>query len=204
MKKDLQIYLSNHNSFFDKILIKKRLEILNILNFYLKDQIFEDVLDIGTTNDLNKSSNFIIKNLKNIKSYKCISNQRINSNLFSKILTKSITKDLSEKEIADFVPKKILGYINSGTTEDAVNFPTIRLPQQKDRHRFLHIHRNVPGVMAEINKVLASYQLNLVGQYLSTDPEVGYVISDVNNAYNPEVVSALKAIPNTRKFRVLY
>lgn len=102
MKKDLQIYLSNHNSFFDKILIKKRLEILNILNFYLKDQIFEDVLDIGTTNDLNKSSNFIIKNLKNIKSYKCISNQRINSNLFSKILTKSITKDLSEKEIADF------------------------------------------------------------------------------------------------------
>ena len=47
MKKDLQIYLSNHNSFFDKILIKKRLEILNILNFYLKDQIFEDVLDIG-------------------------------------------------------------------------------------------------------------------------------------------------------------
>jgi len=100
--------------------------------------------------------------------------------------------------------KKILGYINSGTTEDAVNFPTIRLPQQKDRHRFLHIHRNVPGVMAEINKVLASYQLNLVGQYLSTDPEVGYVISDVNNAYNPEVVSALKAIPNTIKFRVLY
>ena len=110
----------------------------------------------------------------------------------------------AQKDIADFVPKKILGYINSGTTEDAVNFPTIRLPQQKDRHRFLHIHRNVPGVMAEINKVLASYQLNLVGQYLSTDPEVGYVISDVNNAYNPEVVSALKAIPNTIKFRVLY
>ena len=58
--------------------------------------------------------------------------------------------------------------------------------------------------MAEINKVLASYQLNLVGQFLSTDPEVGYVISDVDTAYNPEVVSALRAVPNTIKFRVLY
>ncbi|MFM1807519.1 MAG: Phosphoserine phosphatase / D-3-phosphoglycerate dehydrogenase [Bacteroidota bacterium] len=110
----------------------------------------------------------------------------------------------AQRDIADFVPKKILGYINSGSTEDSVNFPTIRLPQQKDRHRFLHIHKNVPGVMAEINKVLAQYQLNLVGQYLSTDPEVGYVISDVDTAYNPEVVSALKAVPNTIRFRVLY
>ena len=110
----------------------------------------------------------------------------------------------AQRDIADFVPKKILGYINSGSTEDSVNFPNIRLPQQKDRHRFLHIHKNVPGVMAEINKVLASYQLNLVGQFLSTDPEVGYVISDVDTAYNPEVVLALRAVPNTIKFRVLY
>ena len=110
----------------------------------------------------------------------------------------------AQRDIADFVPKKILGYINSGSTEDSVNFPNIRLPQQKDRHRFLHIHKNVPGVMAEINKVLASYQLNLVGQFLSTDPEVGYVISDVDTAYDPEVVSALRAVPNTIKFRVLY
>ena len=97
-----------------------------------------------------------------------------------------------------------MGYINSGNTEDAVNFPNIRLPQQQDRHRFLHIHKNVPGVMAAINKILAEYKLNLVGQFLSTDPEVGYVISDVDNAYNPDVIEALKQIPNTIRFRVLY
>lgn len=110
----------------------------------------------------------------------------------------------AQRDIAGFVPKKIMGYINSGNTEDAVNFPNIRLPQQQDRHRFLHIHKNVPGVMAAINKILAEYKLNLVGQFLSTDPEVGYVISDVDNAYNPEVIEALRQIPNTIRFRVLY
>ena len=110
----------------------------------------------------------------------------------------------AQRDIAGFVPKKIMGYINSGNTEDAVNFPNIRLPQQEDRHRFLHIHNNVPGVMAAINKILAQYELNLVGQYLSTDPDVGYVISDVSTAYNPEVVEALRNIPNTIRFRVLY
>ncbi|MDA0844172.1 MAG: phosphoglycerate dehydrogenase [Bacteroidetes bacterium] len=110
----------------------------------------------------------------------------------------------AQRDIAGFVPKKIMGYINSGNTEDAVNFPNIRLPQQEDRHRFLHIHNNVPGVMAAINKVLAEYKLNLVGQYLSTDPDVGYVISDVSTAYNTEVVEALRNIPNTIRFRVLY
>jgi D-3-phosphoglycerate dehydrogenase len=58
--------------------------------------------------------------------------------------------------------------------------------------------------MAAINKILAEYKLNLVGQFLSTDPEVGYVISDVDSAYNPEVIEALKQIPNTIRFRVLY
>ena len=78
MKNNKQIYLTNHNSFFDKIIIKKRLEMIYLLNSYFKDQTFEDALDIGTTNDASKSSNFIVKNLKNIKSYKSISNQRIN------------------------------------------------------------------------------------------------------------------------------
>ena len=97
-----QIYSQIHNSFFDKIIIKKRLEILNILNLYFKDQTFNDVLDIGTTNDISSSSNFLIKNLKNIKSYKSISNQKINSDFFSKILKKSITSELTETEIEDF------------------------------------------------------------------------------------------------------
>jgi D-3-phosphoglycerate dehydrogenase len=110
----------------------------------------------------------------------------------------------AQRNIADFVPNKIMEYINSGSTVDAVNFPNIRLPKQNKAHRFLHIHKNVPGIMAKINEVLATYDMNISGQYLSTDNEVGYVITDLDKEYNKEVVKALKKIENTIKFRVLY
>jgi len=110
----------------------------------------------------------------------------------------------AQRDIADFVPNKIMDYINTGNTVDAVNFPNIRLPKQEKGHRFLHIHKNVPGIMAKINKVLASYEMNVSGQYLSTDNEVGYVIIDLDKKYNKEVMNALKKIENTIKFRVLY
>ena len=110
----------------------------------------------------------------------------------------------AQRDIADFVPGKIMAYINSGNTVDAVNFPNIRLPKHKNAHRFLHIHRNVPGVMAKINKVLAKYELNITGQYLSTDEKVGYVITDVDKEYNEEVITKLKKVEGTVNFRVLY
>ncbi len=110
----------------------------------------------------------------------------------------------AQKDIADFVPGKIMNYINTGNTVDAVNFPNIRLPRQENSHRFLHIHKNVPGIMASINKVLAKYDLNITGQYLATDSSVGYVIVEVDKEYNNEVLQALKDIENTIKFRVLY
>ena len=110
----------------------------------------------------------------------------------------------AQKDIADFVPNKIMAYINSGNTVDAVNFPNIRLPRQKEGHRFLHIHKNVPGVMAKINKVLAKYDMNITGQYLSTDAKVGYVITDLDKVYNKEVIEKLKDVEGTMKFRVLY
>ena len=110
----------------------------------------------------------------------------------------------AQRDIADFVPNKIMGYINSGNTVDAVNFPNIRLPKQNKSHRFLHIHKNVPGIMAKINKVLAEYELNISSQYLSTDNEVGYVITDLDKEYNKDVIKALRKVDNTIKFRVLY
>jgi D-3-phosphoglycerate dehydrogenase len=110
----------------------------------------------------------------------------------------------AQRDIADFVPNKIMDYINSGNTVDAVNFPNIRLPKQNKAHRFLHIHKNVPGIMAKINKVLAEYELNISSQYLSTDNEVGYVITDLDKEYNKDVIKALKKVENTIKFRVLY
>ena len=110
----------------------------------------------------------------------------------------------AQRDIADFVPRKIMAYINSGNTVDAVNFPNIRLPRQTNAHRFLHIHKNVSGVMAEINKILAKYDLNITGQYLSTDSKVGYVITDLDKVYNKEVIEELKNVEGTIKFRVLY
>ncbi|WP_026776902.1 phosphoglycerate dehydrogenase [Polaribacter sp. Hel_I_88] len=110
----------------------------------------------------------------------------------------------AQRDIADFVPGKIMAYINSGNTVDAVNFPNIRLPRLEKSHRFLHIHKNVPGVMAKINKILAKYDLNITGQYLSTDPKVGYVITDLDKEYNKEVLDKLRKVEGTIKFRVLY
>ncbi len=110
----------------------------------------------------------------------------------------------AQRNIADFVPNKLMHYINSGNTVDALNFPNIRLPKQVNSHRFLHIHRNVPGIMARINEVLAQYEMNITGQYLSTDSELGYVITDLDKDYNTDVLKALKKIENTIKFRVLY
>ena len=110
----------------------------------------------------------------------------------------------AQRDIADFVPNKIMAYINSGNTVDAVNFPNIRLPRQTDAHRFLHIHKNKSGVMAKINEILAQYDLNITGQYLSTDPKVGYVITDLDKEYNKEVIDKLRNIEGTIKFRVLY
>ncbi|NNJ88863.1 MAG: phosphoglycerate dehydrogenase [Eudoraea sp.] len=122
------------------------------------------------------------------------------------ILTPHIGGSTEEAQmnIADFVPNKIMSYINSGNTVDALNFPNIRLPKQSNAHRFLHIHRNLPGVMAHINDVLALYEMNISGQYLSTNKELGYVITDIDKDYNKEVIKALKKVEHTLKFRVLY
>ena len=104
MKKDNSlIYVINHYNFFDKIILKKRLEISNIINNKIKDLQIHDALDIGTTSDdKNASSNIIIKNIKNIDNFKCISDQIINSNFFNKKLKKSITEEFSEKELYEF------------------------------------------------------------------------------------------------------
>ena len=110
----------------------------------------------------------------------------------------------AQRDIADFVPKRLMDYVNTGNSFESVNFPNIRLPLQQNSHRFLHVHRNVSGIMAEINNVLAKFDLNIEGQYLKTNEEIGYLITDVNKNYPDEVVEALKNIPNTVKFRVLY
>ena len=110
----------------------------------------------------------------------------------------------AQVDIADFVPKRMIEYINTGNSFDSVNLPGIRVAPQKNAHRFLHIHQNVAGVMAQVNKILADYGINVVGQNLKTDESVGYLITDIDTNYNDEVIDALKNIPQTIKFRLLY
>ncbi|MBV6647784.1 MAG: phosphoglycerate dehydrogenase [Cyclobacteriaceae bacterium] len=110
----------------------------------------------------------------------------------------------AQKNIADFVPTRIIEYINTGSTSSSVNFPNITLPTLKEAHRFIHIHLNEPGVLAEINKTLATHELNIVGQYLKTNEKIGYVITDINKDYDEQVTKDLKKIEGTIRFRVLY
>ena len=110
----------------------------------------------------------------------------------------------AQENIADFVPRKIMDYINTGNTANSVNFPNLQLPTLQDAHRLIHIHENVPGVLADINHTLAKHQVNIVGQYLKTNETIGYVITDINKVYSKELTKELRKIKHAIKFRVLY
>ena len=110
----------------------------------------------------------------------------------------------AQENIADFVPNKIIEYINTGSTFNSVNFPNVQLPLLKNAHRLMHIHHNKPGVLAQISNVLAKHHINVVGQHLKTTELIGYVIIDIDKAYDEEVIRDLKSIENTIRFRVLY
>ncbi len=110
----------------------------------------------------------------------------------------------AQENIGNFVPGKIMEYINTGSTSNSVNFPNITLPILDNAHRLIHIHHNVPGILAKINHVLAENDINIMGQYLKTTDSIGYVITDINKEYDKDVIAKLRAIEQTIKFRVLY
>jgi D-3-phosphoglycerate dehydrogenase len=110
----------------------------------------------------------------------------------------------AQENIGQFVPAKFLDYINTGSTSNSVNFPNLTLPTLENAHRLIHIHDNVPGILAKINHILAKHEINIVGQYLKTNEQIGYVITDINKEYNKEVIKELRQIEHTIKFRVLY
>jgi D-3-phosphoglycerate dehydrogenase / 2-oxoglutarate reductase len=122
------------------------------------------------------------------------------------ILTPHIGGSTEEAQanIGQFVPNKLLSYMNNGSTYGSVNFPELQLPLLHDSHRLLHIHSNVPGILAKINNIFAKYHINIQGQYLKTTETIGYVISDISKDYADEVVQELKAIDHTIRFRLLY
>ncbi len=110
----------------------------------------------------------------------------------------------AQENIANFVANKIINYVNTGSSTSSVNFPNLQLPLLQDAHRLLHIHYNRPGILAEINSIFGQHNINIDGQYLKTNQQIGYVITDVNKAYDEEVVNKLKSLEGTIKFRMLY
>jgi D-3-phosphoglycerate dehydrogenase len=110
----------------------------------------------------------------------------------------------AQENIAEFVPNKIMDYINTGSTSISANFPNLQLPKLENAHRLIHIHENVPGILARINHVLASHSINIVGQYLKTNETIGYVITDIDKSYNGNITKSLRNIDHTIKSRVLY
>ncbi len=110
----------------------------------------------------------------------------------------------AQENIGHFVPSKLLEYMNNGSSYGSVNFPEVQLPKLKDSHRLLHIHANVPGVLAKLNNIFAKNNINITGQYLKTSEKIGYVIVDIAKGYTEEFIQEVKEVEGTIRFRMLY
>jgi D-3-phosphoglycerate dehydrogenase len=108
----------------------------------------------------------------------------------------------AQEDIGLFVAGKLRDYASSGSTSLSVNLPQV-VPDRVQVHRLAHLHRNVPGVLAMVNSVLATHGVNVVGQQLTTRGDLGYVLTDVPGRVPPEVVAALEGMPETVRLRVL-
>ncbi|HWY78752.1 MAG TPA: phosphoglycerate dehydrogenase [Candidatus Sulfotelmatobacter sp.] len=110
----------------------------------------------------------------------------------------------AQRNIGKFVSDRLTKYINTGNTVLSVNFPTLSLPAQRDTHRYIHIHDNTPGVLAQINTIFAKSNVNIEGQYLKTSEQIGYVITDTSTTHDGDVLKKLTQIKGTIRVRVLY
>ncbi|MGV8842926.1 MAG: phosphoglycerate dehydrogenase [Pseudomonas sp.] len=102
------------------------------------------------------------------------------------------------------VAEKLVTYSDNGTSVTSVNFPEVTLPSHPGKHRLLHIHANIPGVMSEINKVFADNGINISAQYLQTNEKVGYVVIDVDAGYSDLALEKLHDVSGTIRTRVLF
>ena len=109
-----------------------------------------------------------------------------------------------KKRNAEFIPRRMANFINNGDTDMSRNFPNLILPKVKNCTRLLHIHKNVPGIMANINNVYAENNINIVSQFLMTRGDIGYAVTDIIGEYDKNLLQQLKQIDNTIKFRILY
>lgn len=123
------------------------------------------------------------------------------------ILTPHIGGSTSEAQanIGIEVANKIVKYSDNGSSLSAVNFPAVSLPENRGSSRYLHIHENKPGVLSNLNQVFMRDGINIVGQYLQTSGQIGYVVIDVEkNEHSDQLLEQLRAIEGTIRTRILY
>ena len=122
------------------------------------------------------------------------------------ILTPHIGGSTEEAQlnIGEDVSNKLYQFLEKGVTEGSHTVPPLSVPPIEGSHRILHIHKNVPGVLSEINTALSKSNINVVGQYLKTNDEVGYVVLDLDQKLSGQAFDILKGVKGTMKVRLLY
>ncbi len=122
------------------------------------------------------------------------------------ILTPHIGGSTEEAQanIGDDVSNKLFQYLETGMTLGSHTVPPLSLTHQEGTHRILHIHKNVPGVLSEINSTLSKHNINILAQYLKTNDEIGYVVLDIDKQLSNQALQLLKEVRHTIKTRLLY
>jgi D-3-phosphoglycerate dehydrogenase len=110
----------------------------------------------------------------------------------------------AQENIGEDVSTKLFQYLEMGITIGSHTVPPLSLPQQTGTHRLLHIHKNVPGVLSEINTELSRHNINILAQYLKTNDDIGYVVLDVDKKLSSQALQLLKEVKHTLKTRLLY
>jgi D-3-phosphoglycerate dehydrogenase len=110
----------------------------------------------------------------------------------------------AQENIGEDVSNKLFQYLEMGVSIGSHTVPPLSLPLHEDAHRVLHVHRNKPGVLSAINTTLANNKINILGQYLKTNDEIGYVVLDLDRKISNTAVQLLKEVKDTIKVRLLY
>ncbi|MGB4246803.1 MAG: phosphoglycerate dehydrogenase [Pseudohongiellaceae bacterium] len=110
----------------------------------------------------------------------------------------------AQENIGLEVSEKLIKYSDNGSSFTAVNFPEVALPAHPGKHRLLHIHKNIPGVLSEINNIFSATGINIRSQYLQTNDEIGYVVTDIDVEYSKVALEKLNKVKGTIRCRVLF